>query len=239
MRRRWKKARERGEKLPYARSVNISYPYFALCLAAAAVHTAQDDSYYWGFCLLLAWALWAQRPWRYGISVWAAALGLAIVLGFYGQGGIGRLQRYVDTFNPNWLPNFSRRGFDPSQSRTAMGQIGRIKASSKIVIRLEPKAPTRAPNLLRQASYRTYKTETWYAGNSRDDFENVLAETNTTTWTFLRDKANATEKATIACYLPGGRGLLPLPEGSARLERCPAYVMKKNSAGAVLAEGPG
>jgi len=239
MRRRWKKAKQRGQALHFARSVNISYPYFALCLAAATVHQAQDSSYYWGFCLLVSWALWAQRPWRYGLGVWAAALGLAIVLGFYGQGGIGRFQRYIDTLNPSWLANFSRRGFDPTQSRTAMGQIGRIKASTKIVIRLEPKEHSHAPNLLREASYRAYKAEVWYAGNSRNDFENVLADTNGTTWTLLRDKSNATERVNVACYLPGGKALLPLPEGSAKLQNCPAYLIEKNSAGAVVATGPG
>ena len=189
--------------------MNISYPYFALCLAAATVHQAQDTAYYWGFCVLVSWALWAQRPWRYGLGVWAAALALAIILGFYGQGGIGRFQRYLETINPSWLANFSRRGFDASQSRTAMGQIGRIKASTKIVIRLEPKEHSHAPNLLREASYRAYKAEVWYAGNSRNDFENVLAETNGMTWMLLPNKSNATERVNVACYLPGGKALLP------------------------------
>jgi hypothetical protein len=33
--------------------------------------------------------------------------------------------------------------------------------------------------------------------------------------------------------------LLPLPTGSGRLENLPAYILQKNSEGAVLAEGPG
>ncbi len=239
MRLRWKKARQQGQKLPAAVSVNISYPYFALCLASAAVHTAQDNSYFWGFCLLISWALWGQRPWRYGLAVWAGALGVAIVLGYYGQGSLGHLQRYVETLNPNWFPNFSRRGFDPSHSRTAMGQIGRIKTSSRIVIRLEPKGNSRPPDLLREASYRAYRAEVWYAGNSRNDFENVLAETNNSTWLLLRSKSNTTEVVNVACYLPSGKALLPLPRGTAKLENCPAFLIQKNSAGAVLAEGPG
>jgi hypothetical protein len=34
-------------------------------------------------------------------------------------------------------------------------------------------------------------------------------------------------------------GLLPLPAGSGRLENLNAYILQKNSLGAVLAEGPG
>jgi hypothetical protein len=51
---------------------------------------------------------------------------------------------------------------------------------------------------------------------------------------------------TIACYLDGWskdigapEGLLPLPLGSGRLENLPTLTLKKNSAGAVLATGPG
>jgi len=112
-----------------------------------------------------------------------------------------------------------------------MGQIGRIKTSSAIVIRLEPKANGRVPTVLRQASYRTYKAETWYAGNLRTDFENILSETNNTTWNLIRDKSNATDTVNIACYLSGGKALVPLPEGSAKLENCHAYILQKNNTG--------
>ena len=43
----------------------------------------------------------------------------------------------------------------------------------------------------------------------------------------------------LACYLPGGCALLPLPTGSGRLENLSAFVLSKSSLGAVLAEGPG
>ena len=43
----------------------------------------------------------------------------------------------------------------------------------------------------------------------------------------------------LACYLPDGCALLPLPTGSARLENLSAFVLYKSILGAVLAEGPG
>jgi len=50
----------------------------------------------------------------------------------------------------------------------------------------------------------------------------------------------------IACYLDGGKrfgashaGVLPLASGSARLEHLRAYLLHKNKAGTLLAEGPG
>jgi hypothetical protein len=43
----------------------------------------------------------------------------------------------------------------------------------------------------------------------------------------------------IACYIPGGNALLPLPRGSTRLDHLNAYIVEKNDLGAVHIEGPG
>jgi transglutaminase-like putative cysteine protease len=238
VRRRWKKARRLGLPWPPDRTVNIAYPYFALCILGAAAHASEDTKFFWGLCVLIAWSLWTSRSWRYDLTVWVCALGVAIVLGYFGQGSLGRVQRYIETLNPDWLNALSRKGTDPYQSKTALGQIGRIKLSSKIMVRVQPIETNPLPTLLREASYRNYKAQTWYAGDSRNDFENVNEETNRGTWILLRQKTN-TAAVNLACYLSGGKALLPLPSGSSRLERLYAYLLFKNSAGAVLAQGPG
>lgn len=238
VRRRWKKALRAGQ--PWQdKNVNISYPYFALCLLGAAAHASEDTWFFWGFCVLLTWTLWAGRPWRYGLAIWACSLGIAIVLGYFGQASIGKVQRYIESINPQWFTDFSRKGADPFQSKTALGQIGSVKLSSKIMLRVQPIGTNPVPILLREASYRNYKSPTWYAGNSRNDFENVIEETNRGTWVLLRAKSNYTSAVNLACYLPGGKALLPLPSGSGRLEHLAAYLLSRNSAGAVMATGPG
>ena len=126
----------------------------------------------------------------------------------------------------------------PRQSKTALGQIGRLKGSSKIVIRLEPKDGSRAPTLLREASYRTWKGPVWYSELARDKFEGVYPAPDHTTWVLLPGKTNSAA-VNIACYLPGRSGLLPLPPGTGRLENLSAWVVQKSDLGAVLAEGPG
>jgi hypothetical protein len=238
VRRRWKKAKRLGWPWPSDRNVDISYSYFAVCILGAAAHASEDAKFFWGLCMLLAWTLWAGRPWRYGLAVWACALGIAVMLGYFGQASLGRVQRYFETFDPNWLTSFFRKGSDPYQSKTALGQIGRIKLSSKIMIRVHPIGTNPVPTLLREASYRNYKAQVWYAGNSRNEFESIVEDTNRGTWILLRQKTN-TSVVNLACYLPGGRALLPLPAGSGRLEHLPAYLLSKNSSGAVLADGPG
>ena len=238
LRLRWQKARKLGRPLPAAPGVSISYPYFMLCLLAASFHTSEDETFFWGLCPLLAWALWSQRSRRYGVVIWAGALAAALVLGYGGQRGVGRLYRLLENYSAQWFARSAGGGADPIQSKTALGHIGRLKGSSKIVIRLEPKDGSRAPPLLREASYRTWKGRVWSAEIPRENFERVSDETNHTTWVLLPGNTNSAA-VSLACYLPGGCALLPLPTGSGRLENLSAFNLFASSLGAVLAEGPG
>ena len=220
MRLRWQKARKLGQPLPAARSVNISYPYFMLCLFAASFHTGEDETFYWGLCPLLAWALWPQRSRRFGVAIWAGALAAAMVLGYGGQRGVGRVYRLLENYNAQWFIRGIGGGADPMQSKTSLGQIGWLKGSSKIVIRLEPKDGSRAPTLLREASYRTWKAQTWYSDIARDKFETVYEETNHTTWVLLSGKTNSAA-VNLACYLPGGSAAAIAAQAAGGWRTCP------------------
>jgi hypothetical protein len=235
LRLRWKKARLLGQPLPPRRFVNVSYPYLIMCLFAAGMQVNEGVSFFLGLCVILAWALWPHRSRRFSALVWVLALAAATTLGYLGKGGMTRLQHYLESINPQW---FSRRSTDPAYSKTAIGQIGRIKGSSSIVIRVEAKAGAQMPLLLREASYRTYKHETWFAGSSKDVYEPVQTETNSFSYPLIRGKTNIA-KVGISCYLKGGKDLLPLPPGAGRLENLAAIDVSRNGSGLVLVTGPG
>jgi transglutaminase-like putative cysteine protease len=238
LRKRWLKAKARGESYP-TQSWNVGFPFVGVCLFAASTHGAEGTDFFWGACGLLAWALWSARSRRFAFLTWALAVGLAVGLGYFGQGGIGRIRLYLESLNPAWLSSLTRRGFDPAQTKTQIGQLGRLKTSGKILIRLEPKEGSMAPSLLREAVYRSYKAQSWASAFSgKADYEGVLAETNGTTFVLVPGKENLAS-VSIACYLDGGRGLLPIPETSGRLENLSAFVVQKNAGGSVVAEGPG
>jgi len=238
MRWRWQRARKLGQHLAPAPNVNASFAYFAVCLFAATFRTRQDGTFFWGLAGLLAWAFWTLRSRRFGIVMWAGALGAAIVLGYCGQVGLAQLYRLLDNYNPQWFSRSVGGRADPMRAKTALGHIGRLKASGKIVIRLEPKEGSRVPPLLREASYRAYRSTIWFADLARDGYEPVSEEANHTTWTLLPAKTNSAG-VNLACYLPGGNALLPLPTGSGRLENLSAFTVQKSPLGAVLAQGPG
>jgi len=246
LQRRWKQAKKLGRPLPAAQGVDVGYPYFAICLFASSVHKNQNDSFFWGLCLLLAWVLWVRRPRRFGLVVWLGALLLAITFGYTGARGIGYVQRYVENLNVQLAARFLARGrTDPAKSQTQIGEIGRVETSPRIMVWLRPRSGE-FPSYLREASYRAYRSSTWFANRMRSDFSDVNhSGTNENTWPLGLKKTNAS-RIGIACYLTdrdrvshNALGLLPLPSGSVRLEGLLAYFVQKNSMGAVLAEGPG
>ena len=247
LRYRWNRARKLGNAPPTAQGVDVSFPYFALSLFAASVHRSEDNTFFWGLCLLLGWVLWVRRPRRFGLVLWLTALMLAVVFGYTGARGILLIQRYVTGLNVQLISQlFGRNHTDPTRSETQIGQIGRIKTSTKIVLRLKPESGD-PPSYLRETSYRIFRTPTWLAGGrSRTGFIPVdHAITNENTWPLQAEKTNAS-RIGIAGYLQekdhssgNATGLLPLPSGSTRLDNLTLYSLQTNSLGAVSAEGPG
>jgi hypothetical protein len=246
LRRRLRRAKERGGPLPPERNVRVDFPYFAVCLVGASVHPSENASFFWGLCGLLTWALWAQRSRRFGFFTWATALGLAVGLGFAGQHGIAQFQNYISQLNPAWLLRLrsARGGTDPFWANTAIGRGGALKLSPRIVIRLEPKGRSAAPTYLREASYRVFDRWNWFPVSSKAAFVNVQeTPPNSGVWPLLPSRTNGAV-VNIACYLEGrgqdGRaGLLPLPSGTSLLEKLFAFRVDRNDSGAVLATGPG
>lgn len=234
---RWRKARNLPPPPGPPQVMNVGYMYFALCLFAASVHVSEDTQFFWGVCALVGWALWSQRSRRFALPTWAVVLALAIAGAYFGQRGIGHLQSYISNLNPPWL-SYGRNRFDASVSRTELGAIGRLKTSAQIVIRLDT-AGAPPPPLLREASYPNFKNKIWFIElPEKRLFEEFKSETNETTYILVKDKTNASN-AQIACYLAGGKALLPLPSASGRLENLMAFSLKHNAFGAILDEGPG
>lgn len=239
--------RRRGESLLSGRYLDVSYPYFIVCIFSAGIHTnTATISYFWGQGALILWALWTMRTGRYGFKVWLGALVLVLLLGFFGQYGINGAERVVQNFDAQMFARFFRSNTSPTQSSTLIGQIGELKLSPSIVIWLEPGEVGQAPAYLREASYQNYsaKTMIWFAGSTNFD-EVAHAPHEDTTWLLVPGKTNHAV-ATITAYLNGHddqlgypKGVLPLPSGSSRLEKLPVYSLKKNLTGAVLALGPG
>ena len=226
-------------------SFNMAYPYFMVCLFSAGIHTnTGSQSYYWGISGLLAWVLWTLHTRRFGKVLWMIMLALALVLGFGGQFGLGLTERWLAGSTMNWMQWLFQPKPNPLETETSIGQIGQMKLSGNIVIRLTPHDGASVPEYLREASYRAYRSQHWLAGFTANEYDRV-SEAPVNTWTLLPTRTNHSV-VSIACYLTEWNkelsivaGLLPLPDGCDHLEQFHAVEVKKNPFGVVMASGPG
>ncbi len=249
--------RRRGEQSLAGRYLDISYAYFIVTLLAAGMHVNEGTaygtySYFLGSTVLVLWALWTLRSGRFGVGAWVVGLALVAVMGVSGLAGINGMIGVAQRYEARLLARLFGPRTDPLQTMTSMGEIGRLKLSSRIVIRLKPEQAGMAPDYLREASYRGYRsgTQSWQAGSAGNEFatmQPLLADNST--WLLVSNKVG---KATIniACYLNGQshdrepEGVLPLPSGVCRLLNLPfngisIIELKTNKLGVAMATGSG
>lgn len=246
--------RRRGDGSWVGRYVDVSYAYFILCVFAAGIHSNQGSytfllGYFFGQGVLILWALWMMRSQRYGPVVWITGLMVVILFGCLGLFGILQMEKVVQNLDARLMQRFFHSRTDPSQAATAIGQIGELKLSPRIVIRLEPGQVGVAPPYLREASYRAYTpfNQAWLARGSITNFVPLHPQPDNNSWVLLSDK-KPRNTVNIACYLEGRAedgvlrtGVLPLPTGVCQLENLPAMTttLQTNGGGVVLATGPG
>jgi len=213
-------------------SVDLAPAYFGLCLLSASTANART-TFYAGLVLLAAAALWRARG-RSGALGWMAALAVAIALGWIGHVGLAAGQRELERRAQALFFNWIRRGeIDPYRSTTSLGDVGELKLSDRVLLRVDPGTGARLPMLLRQASYNLYHAPAWLAVDA--PFVRVQPEADGATWQLRRDHDPA-GRVTVAAYLTRGRGMLALPNGAARLDELMVVGLSQNRLRAVRVE---
>jgi transglutaminase-like putative cysteine protease len=209
--------------------IDISYPYFVVCLVAAAGVNAGKSWFYYGLLGLIAWALWPLRSRKYAFYLWLLLLLASGAMGYAGQRGLYRLQSFILETTYDYFA----KNRDPFKSTTAIGEVITLKQSSHILFRIAPDRPISLPILLREAGYTAYDRATWYATHS--GFEEVVPETDPNAWAIGAAAAGA-RTLQISMRLPKGRHLLKLPGGAFRLRDLHVARLDQNSLGAVRSE---
>ena len=228
---RRKKSREDSRP---ERRVDIRFPYVAVCLLAASMVTIRTPWFYVGICALSAWGLWSFRPRRYHFVTWSGLLLSVVALGYAGHVGLNRLQGVVVDLAVDLMVWSDK---DPYQSTTAIGHIGGLKLSERILLRVKLPREANGSLLLRQASYDAYASGTWRAANAR--FEAVAEDPTPGAWQ-LGKSGSMDGVVTVSGYLRRGRGILAMPNGSSRIENLPAGNLSRNSYGVVkIGDAPG
>ena len=237
-----------GKEKKRSKAVNLTYPYFALCLLSASCANLRTKGFYLGLLILSAWALLTVRPKRNSLITWATALLLAGSAGYVGHLWLHRLQGTVEDKAIEWFSRFRHK--EPLHgAKTAMGDLGTLKLSDRILFRVKMASRPTSSLLLRQGSYNAYRSATWFAVKSR--FKPLRPVEDERTWNLRtvggevvhgeqRAEIGPTTTLTVSTYLKGNEGILKLPMGSLRIEALPVLTVEQNQYGTVkVMDGPG
>ena len=215
------------------RPIAFGWVYFVTCMVTAGATNARGDIWFYvGFAVLTGWALWSVRPRRVSEAGWAVFFVLLASVAFYGQLRLPDLQSYMETKASELLVKFGKREFDAQQSRTAMGRIGALKQSPRIVLKVKAEVGP-VPERLRQASFYRLDGTIWRGGGR--NFENVSVEADITTWT-LKTNGQPQSILRIVERVDRKNALLSLPMGTVQLRELAVGVVKTNLFGAVRSE---
>lgn len=222
---------------PFKKAIDISYPYLALCLFAASNTFNRTHEFYIGLCVLVGWALWKFRNKRYPVALWAALLLISTGAGFIGHLGLNNLQQKLENIVISRFSGSDMSGADSSRTRTSIGEIGKLKLSDKILLRVMTDAQQPLPGYLQLAAYNFYSSRTWFAG--REEFRTVSTAMDGSTWALRQ--ANGTENTiTIATDLKKDSQLLPIPDNTVKIAQLPASSLEMSNMGVVrVIEGQG
>jgi len=183
--------------------INISYPYLVICLVSAS--TPKNSTFFYGLAFFTMWGLFYWRSQRFSLMSWIFLLSFAIGFGFVGQLGLSNLQNKIEEWAMAWLES-RWQDRDPYKQRTAIGDIGELKLSGRILFRVKN---ARSPLLLRQASYDSYGGKSWHSKNVK--FEQLVLEKAGSWQLSETPKKPRSYTLEIDSYFDGGQGMLPLP----------------------------
>ncbi|SKB11087.1 Transglutaminase domain-containing protein [Planktothrix sp. PCC 11201] len=214
--------------------LNLTYPYFVLCLISTSAANLQNLSFYGGMFILVAIPLFLGRSKRFSPLIWTGLMIGVGTLGLVGFVGLHRLHLTFEQAVIEQLSGLSSQDADPFQRRTAMGDIGVLKLSNSIFFRVATEDQQTTPILLRQSTYNKYNLSTWLVTNP--EFQSIQSAQNSTTWLLTKPHPNHSQ-ITISGQLQEGKGLLKLPNGAFQVNQLPVLSLEKNQYGTVKVEG--
>ena len=209
--------------------IDTTYAYAAIVLVAAGTGSSIDAWFFPAAALLVAWALVARMPSRVRLPG-VAMLAMGIGMGYAVHLGVYSLQNQVEQWSESLITDYFVGKADAMRERTRIGDIGKVKLSDRILLRVVPHG-SKDLVLLREASFDRYYNGVWR--NSVSAFKPVPREGDR----WLLREGDTRRAITVKRSLSGGEGILALPAGSQVLTRLPAAIVETLPTGTVRAAG--
>ncbi|MGB5733172.1 MAG: transglutaminase domain-containing protein [Thiohalocapsa sp.] len=231
----------RGDKPHGHDTLDLRWAYLLLCVIAASMIPPETVWYYPSLVLLALWALFSsplpgqaagagptratagRRHWlqRLGALALAALIGIGLSTAL--RWGHDEVERLV----MGWIDDRLGTNLDPYRASTAIGEVGTLKGSDRIRLRIYPQG-TFDGELLRTASYDRYIDGTWFTSGSpfealpTRDGRGIIQASNT-----------PTRELRILMQLQRPEGLLPLPSDAVAVAGLDLTQLHRNGFGTV------
>ena len=222
---------ESGGTLAHER-VDLSFGYAAVCVLAAGAANVRTPWYFAAAAALIVWALWGVRSRRYPLWLWTVMVVIGVSIAYAGHHGLSRLQTWVFNVAIEFFQLDLART-DPYRSTTDIGEIGELKSSDRILLRVAAPRDVATPMLLHRASYDAYVAATWFARDGQ--FNEQLADDGAGRWLVDRRQPAGAE-VIVSETLVNGIGVLALPAATATVSGLGTALVRRNRLGTIRVE---
>ena len=214
-----------------SKEIDISFLYSLFCILSSATANSKGPLFFVIVVLFFVWGLWQVRSRRVSFFLWMFCIFITILLGYVGHNAI-RLTRIKIN---QWMMEYYAGYYadNPFKNFTALGEIGRLKLSDKIILRvwfqdyIEDKTYR-----LHTSSYTGFSKSNWFSGYG---FKSVENGHDKTFWQ-INPLVNPRKKMTAYFRSSRENAVLTLPSGVLTISEIKALALKKNAMQSVRVE---
>ena len=214
--------------------IDLSYPYLFLCIISASAGNKQPVLFYLFIVLIIVWTLWSLRPKYARPFIWFVLIVIAGSGGYAGQVGIQKLQTIAESTFLQWFDHFMWRSRDPKRASTAIGTLGKLKLSDRILVRINlHNRRLTEPLLLRESSYLSYSYGIWT--NFQNTFYVIDPSAGGKQY-ILNPATDNSDSFTISFYLDDEIAIIPAPLGTTSIANIKASEIQYSPYGPISME---
>lgn len=223
----------RRQREPVTQSWDMSYVFFGLCLVSSGTTRDGETWYLVAAAVLIFLALYRLRSRRYSTSLWVLFAMSIFLAGTLGHQSIRATHLEVKEITQRWLAQFIERRTNPLKTKSAIGAVGKLKASDEILFRVQPLGAAPPPRLLQEATYDSPSGTDWLVLNPQFTPVPPIADF---TWRFA-ERTPGEYRAKIFLEFDRESALVPVPAGVREIFDLPAVDLKVSRFGSVSAGG--
>lgn len=216
---------------------NPTYPYLVMVLMAATATITHREWFFACAAGLVLWGILPFRNQRFSMLTWASAFGVAIVIAFGGQLSLVVLQKQLQRLQNQIMNSFGQPQFDTFRTRTAIGSVGRLHQSNKIILRVSTPDGQNPPGLLQEGAYNLNDmvsgTSFWTAKDR--NLQQVYRSSRKDGW-ILNEQAIPKKTVSAVRYSVNNELNLALPSEPIIIDNLDALSIHTNRFGAVRAD---